>query len=164
MGAKQTKISEEFEQYRTLFKARDLNNIVKKFHRDAVVHFFNIQDRKPVVFKGRERIREFFHTFLQTFPEFEYSVSDSKINLLKHVEEENKDEDEEKDEEADQVEKIKIQSCLFDDDENVAVFVYKFPEKGYRFVEETFIAHDKQWHFLSITMDSATDFAGLAIM
>ncbi|CAK9092501.1 Protein sel-1-like 1 [Durusdinium trenchii] len=56
-------------------------------------------------------------------------------------------------------------SQVFDDPTRTAVFIYKIPQKGYRFVQESItLSSSGKISHLGITMDSATDFSGLTML
>mmetsp|Transcript_9265 Transcript_9265/g.18247 ORF Transcript_9265/g.18247 Transcript_9265/m.18247 type:complete len:204 (-) Transcript_9265:165-776(-) len=188
MGGKPSSQRARFLAYREALEARVVDQIIAKFAEDATLTFYNAQDRMPVIFKGKKELENFFALYVQTVPAFRVDIksddpvvpakTDSKDSSASGPKADGKaegdaDNDAERaamEEAADlashssTIAEAVLVASYFDDVKRIASITYKCPAKGYRFVQETFIAEKELFTFASITMDSSTDYAGLALV
>jgi len=161
MGGQSSKVSDLFVDYKEPWDVGDWHTASKCFSDDAVIHFYNCQDRKPLTFKGKVRIQHFFKLFFSIFPfsEAAYTLGDD-TGLS---DEEDPKEIEEQTEAGLRPHAITIISSFFDEDTHAAVLCYKYPNRGYRFIQENIVMNssNSKIMFLSLTMDASTDFTGL---
>mmetsp|Transcript_24052 Transcript_24052/g.42453 ORF Transcript_24052/g.42453 Transcript_24052/m.42453 type:complete len:194 (-) Transcript_24052:314-895(-) len=68
MGASSSTVAQQYAEYRVLFEERQVEAIAAKFGSSGLVHFYNVQDRQPLVFKGKEQIEGFFKHLVKVFP------------------------------------------------------------------------------------------------
>ncbi|GBG26477.1 Hypothetical Protein FCC1311_026982 [Hondaea fermentalgiana] len=191
MGAKPSSLRSRILAHRDALEKRDVAAIVATFADDATLMFYNVQDRRPVVFKGKKQLEGFFNLYIQTVPAFRVDLGVDK-EKEKEAEKQKEGADaagkdgadngnEEKDaiddteraameEAADlashdtSVAEAKLVACYFDDPKHIASVTYRCPAKGYRFVQEHFVSDKEVFAFVSITMDSSTDYTGLALL